>query len=246
MKCALCRSDDVPLCESHIFPEFLYKEVYEGDGHIYYAFSNDPNERAVRRRKGVYENLLCQSCESIIQRYEDYAAKVLYGGTRIAVQRSREMITISELDYPKFKLFQVSLIWRAGVSRSREFQGVDLGPHSEPMRRMLFEGDPGESYQYGCMLSFIPPVHDLMKKIIYVPEKTPSRILGHTCYRAMLGGLHWAFFVSNHLKDFPHHEAFFAKDGVLRVFRAAAPAMRFFQEVGKEFVKANPTFVNKK
>ncbi len=243
MTCALCRKEDVPLCESHIFPEFLYKDVYEGEGHLYYAFSNQPDEPAVRRRKGIYEELFCRGCESSLERYEDYASKVLYGGTRIGVQQSREMIIVSELDYVKFKLFQVSLIWRAGVSRRKEFKGVDLGPHSEPMRQMLLKGIPGEPHEYGCVLSFIPTVHDLMRRIIYAPEKTPSKILGHTCYRAMLGGLHWAFFVSNHMKDFPHPEAFFGNDGVLRIFRAGAPALEFFKQAGMEFVKANPKFV---
>ncbi|MBA4311747.1 MAG: hypothetical protein C0417_03860 [Chlorobiaceae bacterium] len=243
MKCALCQNEDAVLCESHIFPEFLYQDVYEGEDHLYYAFSSNSDERASRKRKGVYEELMCRDCESIIQRYEDYASRVLYGGTQIAVQQSPEMITISELEYARFKLFQISLIWRAGVSKRKEFRNVDLGLHAERMREMLFSSSPGEPYEYGCVLSFLPNAHELMRRMILVPDKAPSKILGHTCYRAILGGLFWAFFVSNHLQDFPHREAFFSKEGVLRVFRAAAPAMKFLQQSGSDFMKANSEFI---
>ena len=243
MKCTLCLKDGVSLCNSHVFPEFLYKEIYEDDKHIYYALSTNPDERVGKRRSGIYERLLCRECESKIQRYEDYAAKVLYGGTRIGIQRYPEMLVISSLDYNRFKLFQLSLLWRAGVSKRKEFRGTDIGVHTERIRRMLLMDDPGDVYDYGCIVTFIPSTYKIMRKVIYPPERIPTKVIGHTCYRAIFGGLIWAFFVSSHLKYFPYPEAFLSKEGTMRIYRAEGKAKEFIKQIGKELVEANPSFI---
>jgi hypothetical protein len=44
-------------------------------------------------------------------------------------------------DMRVFRLFHISVFWRASISR--EFHGFDLGPYAERMRHILLSGDPG-------------------------------------------------------------------------------------------------------
>jgi len=62
------------------------------------------------------------------------------------------MIECGGIDYKLFKLFQLSLLWRAGVSDRPIFKEVALGRHQEILRRMLLDDDPGESHKYGCIM----------------------------------------------------------------------------------------------
>jgi hypothetical protein len=128
MKCALCLLER-DLRRSHIFPEFFYKPMYN-EGR-YFQISTNPSQKIIPRQKGIWETLLCQKCEGRLSQLEDYARRVLYGGTEISITQHPGKIIIHDLDYTRFKLFQMSLLWRAGVSKRPEFKNVSLGPHEE-------------------------------------------------------------------------------------------------------------------
>jgi hypothetical protein len=238
MLCALCLSSR-SLVKSHIFPEFLYREVYEKDKQLYFTFSNDPARRAKRRRQGLYERLLCSDCEKRLFQYEDYAAKVIFGGTPIAAIDHADGILVRGIDYPRFKLFQLSLIWRAGMSNLPEIPTRLFGRHPERLRQMLLQGNPGRQYEYGCVLSFLPETFDIMRRTIYPPELLKKRIIGCLCYRAMFAGLFWAYFMSGHMKDFPYPNAFLTETGELKLFKANDFALRFLEQTGAEIYQAN-------
>jgi hypothetical protein len=232
MKCALCLQD-TQLCDSHIYPEFLYRKVYEED-HSFYVLSNDPNSRPKLQRKGIYEQLLCESCEKHINVFEDYAAKVLFGGVPKSIEYKPDRMIVRELDYSKFKLFQLSLLWRSSVSRRPELNNVNLGPHEEILRRMISESRPGEPHEYGSSVSFIQGATDVMQRFLYPLEPLNQKIRGFQLYRGVFGGLFWAFVVSSHSEKFPFQEVFISKEGVLQIFKAPPSAQDFLFDLGKD------------
>src|SRR5205807_8245068 len=140
---------------SHIIPEFLHKDTY-GEGHA--ALSVRADLPYVRRlRKGLRERLLCDGCEGVIKRYEDYFARTWYGQgvlPQFAPEHGEAVVT-DGLDYAAFKLFHLSILWRASVATREEFRDVKLGPqHEDAIRRMLLAGDPGPADRYrltGCL-----------------------------------------------------------------------------------------------
>jgi hypothetical protein len=230
MKCALCLNDS-ELCDSHIYPEFLYKEMYD-DNHTFFLIENDPARPTKVQRKGIYEKILCVECERRIGKYEDYAAKVLLGGAKnIGFNLLPGKMVATNIDYQKFKLFEISLLWRSGVSRREEFQNVKFGKHSEIMRNMLFNEIPGEPYDYGCTLSFQPKLNDLMRGIISPIEPLPKKFMGFRIYRGILGGLVWAFVVSSNAQHFPHPELFLSKEGVLSIINSGQAGYDLFYSV---------------
>lgn len=236
MTCALCLQEK-ELQESHILPEFLYKNVYDPD-HSFFSLSTAPEEPTKKHRKGVYEKLLCMACEQIIGEYEDYAAKVLNGGTRISVQQFPEKLLIGNLDYARFKLFQISLLWRAGASSDRAFRSIELGPHAEAMRKMLFTKTPGEPHKYGCLLFYSSTTHEMMKRMINPFEKIKKKIGGFHSYRAVLGGLMWAYVVSNRSHLFRYQQGFFQKNGELPIFNSGPLGDKFMRVFATAFKKS--------
>jgi hypothetical protein len=233
MTCALCLKPR-ELRKSHIIPEFLYKFIYD-DKHQYFVLTAADEEPIKRKWTGIYEQLLCSECESLIGSYEDYAAKALKGGVPITRQKLSDQLVFGGIDYKRFKLFQVSLIWRAGVCHHESMSNVTLGPHAERMRTMILNGIPGKPHQYGSFLFFSPAVQGVMKSMIYLYE--PVRVLGFRAFRAVLGGLLWAFIVASHTESFPYQQAFLSESGELPVFNSGKLGEQFVQGVADDLKK---------
>ena len=235
MTCRLCK-EDRPLRESHIFPEWLYKPLYD-DNHRFFVLSTDVNKRRCTRPKGIYERLLCHECEQRFSKWEGYARNVFHDLPLKLVEDSRAVV-FSGLQYTPFKLFQMSLIWRASITSRLEAHRIDLGPHTERIRKMLFEGRPGEVHEYGSILMLPALGQELMQQFIYPPESLPTKLDGHSAYRAVFGGLFWLFIVSNHSARLPHKEVFLSKDGDLPVFKVGGLAVKFMQQLASDFFAA--------
>lgn len=236
MACRLCK-EDRPLRESHIFPEWLYKPLYD-DNHRFFVLSTDVNKRRGIHPKGIYEKLLCCECEGRLSVWEGYARNVFYDLPLKLVEDSRAVV-FSGLQYTPFKLFQMSLIWRASITSRSEAHRIDLGPHTERIRKMLFEDRPGEVHEYGSILMLPGLGQELMQQFLYPPESLPTKLDGHSAYRAVFGGLFWLFIVSNHSARLPYTEVFLSKDGHLPVFKVGGgPAVKFMQQLASDFFAA--------
>jgi len=194
MRCALCQNDR-ELQNPHIISEFIYEPLYD-DIHRYHVLSI--LERAPRpiEQKGLREDMLCQVCETHISKAEDYAKRVLFGGAEITIEQKDKFIHIDELDYKYFKIFLLSVLWRASISKQDFFTQVWLGRHEEILREMILKGNPGPSDKYGILAFVIMHEGKVLSDLIMQP--TWTRIEGHYCYRFVFGGFLWVYFISGH------------------------------------------------
>jgi hypothetical protein len=222
MKCQLCLKDKV-LRKSHIIPEFFYKPLYDSL-HRLQLLKFTPEEKKSYVQKGIREKLLCQDCEQLLSQFEDHARKLFYGGQEFSFRKEGDRVIRKDIDYKKFKLFELSLLWRAGVSAHPFFRRVTLGPHQERLRKMLISQNPGRSYEYGCvLLSLVIEGSKPMDEIIRPPDALRSH--GHKCFRFLLGGYLWIFVVSKHSQSFPYRELFLSEDGKLTLHERPAENM---------------------
>ncbi len=235
--CKLCGKDRA-LVEGHILSEFLYADLYD-QNHKFHQLHTNIKKRNVRRPKGYYERLLCAQCDGVsIGGYESYASQVLIGGVEIPIQLEQSRIVVDEVDYAKFKLFQLSLLWRSVISTLKVFEAADVTPeHAERMRLMLLNSDPGEPYDYGCIL-MIPKMHSELRQAIIPPE--PVRACGHRFFRLLAGGFWWLFLVSSHAHRFEHRELFLSRQGTLSIIKESG-STSFIRSLAVDLVK-NPTF----
>ena len=122
--CKFCGDACSELENSHILPEFLYKPVYD-EKHSALNISPNLGERDVPLQKGIREHLFCTRCEQHFSKnYENYAARKTSSLPSTQHNKPGDIIYVSEIDYQKFKLFQMSLLWRASVTSKREFSEV--------------------------------------------------------------------------------------------------------------------------
>ncbi len=226
MKCRLCLKEK-ELCNSHIVPEFLFKALYAKEKHQFVQIEGAPKVR--KWQKGFREKMLCRECEDRLNKWETYAAQVFFSGNKLSMEKMSDFIIIKNIDYTKFKLFQLSLIWRAGASNLHQFTNVSLGPHEEKLRSMLYEGNPGASYDYGCLIIFTPSYFDFTSKMMMLAKET--RFDGHRCYMFVLAGLTWVFFISNHTGQLPYNEKLFLNyNGILPVLIENTASKEFFEK----------------
>ncbi len=194
MYCKLCQNNK-KLMNSHIIPEFIYKPLYD-DKHRFHVLSTYSAKGKPMEQKGIREKLLCTDCEQHLSKYEGYARKVLFGGVNIVVQNDNGGIVVSEIDYKYFKLFQLSILWRASVSSHKMFKNVNLGKHQHMIRQMILSDIPGHQEEYCCVMMAIKSGSDGMGTFIDQPEK--GRIDNHVVYRFIFGSIVWIYFVSSH------------------------------------------------
>ena len=97
-------------------------------------------------------------------------------------------IEIADFDYRKFKLFFLSLLWRAGVTSREPFRHVSLGLHEERIRQLILKKVPGNPEDYAVILG----IHrDTPKYGLPMLEPKPLRDdeTGIRYYRFSLGHL---------------------------------------------------------
>ena len=152
-------------------------------------------------RKGLREALLCADCECLIGRYETYFSCLWYGahGFPSEVPLGVSKVMKSGLDYAQFKLFHLSILWRASVSTLQEFSGVALGPHEEQFRKIILSGHPGEPEEYRLAASVLlrPDSLEVHGGVIGVPAR--ARHAGGLIYSSVYAGCIWHCFVSRRM-----------------------------------------------
>jgi hypothetical protein len=222
--CKLCK-EKAELRYSHILPEFFYSSLYDELHRTMFVPSDEKEKLA---QKGVREYLLCQECETKLSKYEGYASKLIQKISGFSKDSTGRFVYSDNVDYRQFKLFQLSILWRASVSQEKMFAQVDLGPrHEERIRHMLFEETPGKSSDYGCLMTMFPDPKKI-DKIIWSP--TRERVFGHNGYRFMIGNLMWYFFVTSHTLHAEFQAFFVPETGFLRIW---------LDVIGEEEVYAN-------
>ena len=193
MACALCQRD-LPLCRSHVIPEFFYKPLYDPSPKRFYAVSSDSEVSTLRRQSGEWERLLCTDCEGKFSRWERYVA-LLFGQAAPMLEPGEGRQVMRGIDYTQFRLFQLSVLWRASISTRPFFADVDLSPeHNEKLREMLLSENPGAPQEYGCWLLLCVPLREVLPEMMFSPDVFDRG--GHTIGRFLFGGLMWNYHVT--------------------------------------------------
>jgi len=194
--CQLCLKD-LDLRNSHIVPEFLHKKLYNNKGHL--AAINDQGIKGYKPlQQGLREYLFCESCEQHFNKYYEKPFQTQWTNANPLP----DPWNVSEpywikVDYNSFKLFHLSVLFRASVSSLPNFAEVSLGPHQDRLRQMILDRDPGKFWQYPIF--GVAVIHHKTKKIIQtVAMAYRTKYNEHHCYSIIYGGVQWSISVSSH------------------------------------------------
>ena len=244
MLCRLCLQEK-PLADSHIIPEFLYKPLYD-DKHQFKVVSTDAEVSDKSAQKGLREKLLCDDCEKRISKWENYTA-TFWNRKSQKPKHYDNALVFPGVDYEKFKLFEMSLIWRCSVSSRTEFRNLKLGipndkhslgytRHEERLRRMLLEENPGEPHEYGCAIFYSPILTPRLKDGLI--NAGMKRWQGHGLYRLFIQGTFWVYTISSHMQQFPFKGCFLQENGDLPIIKEHPLLDRWLKEYYNELKSA--------
>ncbi len=232
-ECALCGKSG-ELRNSHVIPEFLYSEMYDGK-HRFRVISTLTDDPPKLHQKGLRESLLCGVCESNISGPERYLSLVMTGQIPVGNSQSGNLVEITGLDYTKFRLFGLSVLWRAHISKLPFFAAIDLGHHAAEIKRMVLDSDPGHPGRYGFFLAPLTVNREPATDVILEPTK--SRLGDNRCYRFVFGGIVWVFVVASHRAPWPFEQAFINREGTMRMLVSELSETTFVLEAMQRALK---------
>lgn len=203
--------------KSHIYPEFFYEAIYSSEKHRFLAVPLEDSRRMQLHQKGLREKMLCSECEAKFAEWEDYSSKLLRGQQSLDFEQRRDRTIVHGVQYAPFKLFHMSLIWRAGVATSPDFSGVSLGPHANWLKRLLVDDNPGEEGDYPCMFVVVPDPLGISWQAMMLP--LAFRVGRHRAYYSLAGGLLWIFLVCRTAASYQHRDCFLSRQGDLTLLK---------------------------
>ncbi|RYZ84547.1 MAG: hypothetical protein EOP04_17800 [Proteobacteria bacterium] len=170
-----------------------------------------------RHRTGRSEHLLCEHCEGRISKWEKYAADWLYNRALVpAVESESESGTIySGIDYEKFRLYCLSVLWRMAESSISFYEGVRLqASDAELIRKALMAEDPMDGSFPVCLFRIIGPNGELFPATVQPYQTVSAR---HTSFHLITNGFAHDFWVRGY-EHLPYvKECSLKRDGRLAV-----------------------------
>ncbi len=199
MKCKLCNKEKRLLKRSHIIPDFMYNGLFD-EKHFIAPLDLIKFQKKKLLPNGFYDsNILCEDCDNkILGNLESYSSIVIWGGKgnqdmyptyeKRTNQLNQRFIHLENVNYSKFKLFLLSIIWRASISRQKIFDSLSLGiEHEKRIGKMIYENIPGESDDYPVGLFVLTENNEVPTKMISNP--IPIKDGDNISYMFLINGL---------------------------------------------------------
>lgn len=141
--CKLC-GQTAPLNRSHIVPELAYAPI-KNSGHQMYVVGQKTRTVQV----GYRERMLCAACETLLSGYETKFKKLWMDSippdfNYLATRPLQDAVSVEVPDYDAFKLFHMSVFWRAVISNGFRIGNISFGRYEQEIRTLIREGKSGE------------------------------------------------------------------------------------------------------
>ena len=145
------------LIKAHIIPEGFFR-LLRHENIAPEMHSNTPGSFPRRMQVGTYDStILCSQCDGKMAPWDDYGQQVLIrrfsDAVKISLQGKTVAWRIEKFDYRRLKLFFMSVLWRASVSKQTFYKRISLGPFEDRLRAMILNEDPGDSQEFAVVLA---------------------------------------------------------------------------------------------
>lgn len=187
MNCRLCQQSNKKLIRTHVIPEGFFRQLRD-EKRAPEIHTNIVGQYPKRSPIGVYDpEILCEECEAVFGDWDNYAQQIFLGehqepeylrhhGQPIAIQ-------VLSYDYSALKLFFISLLWRASVSRHSFYGRIRTGRFESMLRDLILRREPGSPDDFAVSLAKFE--HPLGRTIL---DPHPERWSGVNYVRFYLGG----------------------------------------------------------
>ncbi|MCZ8168836.1 hypothetical protein [Flavobacterium sp.] len=187
----------------------------------YTSVTYNYDSKDVRSKKKQIEDydseILCSECDNGIigSIYESYAKNVIYGKdlkNEIGPQCDNyisddgtEYMLCTNIDYKKLKLFLLSLLWRASITKQHPFEDVSIGTkHEERIRKLILNGISTAENEYPILISSFANTKTKFEKVIFNPRRVimPGKI---NAYSFIIDSLQYHFIVVSRDHNLPEY-----------------------------------------
>jgi len=140
--------------DAHVIPRSFFK-VTRGTGKHSILLGVDEKKLDKKfKQAGVSDKtILCEQCERLFGPYDKHAYEAI-----TEMLNSKEIYRdelgnpcayiAKKANYSRFKLFILSVLWRASVSSIEFYEGIKLGIHEDRIQEMLTNSNPGTKHDY--------------------------------------------------------------------------------------------------
>ena len=149
--CLLCGETEELVKMSHIIPKCMYKGMENDENKIGVSTlkNNIKTETEIDYRY-FDKHILCFDCETVkLSQLDNYGNRILFGDQKtkdlfrstVLEYRNAKVCVIENFDYLKLKLFLLSVLWRAHISKHVFFDNINLSSRAEVIRQAIFSKD---------------------------------------------------------------------------------------------------------
>ena len=217
--CPLCL-ENKPLQVSHVIPNTFFKRLKKKDGR---AIQSDMRHSTNihKTQESWSEKILCRSCEELTNEFDSYVAAFTYNPKRVKVKVDKsgtKYRTYSNVNYKKFRLFQLSLLYRAALSNNLAYQHIKLAPeHMESIRTSLLNREPFSDHILGCQMKLIwnSIRREPFQNYLSVPRKDVLKLKEIVYF--IFGGFAWEFYLPKFNFKQSQNNYFIKNTGFLKV-----------------------------
>jgi hypothetical protein len=145
-----------------VIPRSFFKATRGNGKHSILVGVDEKKLEKKFKQAGVSDKtILCEQCERIFAPYDKHGVEAV-----VEMVNSKEIyrdelgnpcaFIARKANYGLFKLFILSVLWRASVSSIEFYEGVKLGTHEERVKKMLVNNNPGSEHDYplACLFQF--------------------------------------------------------------------------------------------
>jgi len=156
MICKGCQKEK-NLVKAHIIPESFFRGLREGNSapEIYSTAKEFYPKRAPI---GVYDKeILCDECEQIFQVFDDYVCQILINNESDLepLNHAGSVVgyRINSINNDKLKLFFLSVLWRASISKHYFYSRVSLNKLESKLKNLIWNNNPGSKHDFSFVLA---------------------------------------------------------------------------------------------
>ena len=149
-----------PLVDSHVIPQALHVDMQNAsEGAETLEIYSDLRSYSLRSRTGVYGQYVCSDCEGRFHPWDEAGIEFVRGhrtgDAGADLPGGRRNGFYAQVDYPNFKLWVMSLLWRANACQHPLFRRVQLGEKwTDVLTNFLTNEDPGTSEDFSVSASW--------------------------------------------------------------------------------------------
>ena len=202
--CRLCGAAPA-IKNSHVVPEFMYKEVYDAK-HRFMPFSTEDFKQPKISQLGYREALLCLGCENRFSKWEAQL-KLLVDALMIppahgmnVIHDAGNILVYDGVRYDAIKRAVLSIVWRMSIADKEPWQAYALGPHEEKLRLRLLSDDPIGCEVYPTTISVVKHEGKTVPGLMLL-YKEPTRMDGLSGHTFIAHGVMFTMFITE--TEFP-------------------------------------------